>query len=131
MTTLGVGASLLCVAVQVGGSPIEYWLPPSPRAHDPGTWDVNACEKDIPQCDNQYNDSFFYRDIVTQFVPHTFGALVWDQAERDVKCPVSTSSYACMQRLLVSSWRHAFASPRSAFVAVQLPGYVEICKTPA
>ena len=101
----------------VGGSPIEYWLPPS------GTVDRNACESDVPQCDNQYDDSFFFSDIVSQLVPHTFGALVWDQAERDVKCPVSTASYACMQRLLATSWREAFGSPAAAFVAVQLPGY--------
>jgi hypothetical protein len=105
----------------VGGSPIEYWLPPSPAgAIDPN---INSCEKDVPQCDNQYNDTFFFSDIVEQFVPHTIGALVWDQAERDVKCPVSTGAYACMQRLLATSWRKAFGSPRAAFVAVQLPGY--------
>ena len=36
-----------------------------------------------------------------------------DQAERDVKCPVSTASYACMQRYLFTSWRQRFASPRA------------------
>ena len=55
-----------------------------------------------------------------RFVPHTLGALVWDQAERDVKCPVATAAYGCMQRLLLSTWRSAFASPRLAFVAVQV-----------
>ena len=48
---------------------------------------------------------------------------MWDQAERDVKCPVSVAAYACMQRLLASSWRTNFHSPRAPFVAVQLPGY--------
>ena len=33
--------------------------------------------------------------------------LVWDQAERDVKCPRSLAHYACMQRLLIRSWRRA------------------------
>ena len=35
----------------------------------------------------------------------------------------STRAYACMQRLLTTSWRERFASPRAVFVAVQLPGY--------
>ena len=41
----------------VGGSPIEYWLPPS------GIVDKNACEVDRPQCDKQYNDSWFFTDV--------------------------------------------------------------------
>ncbi len=83
---------------------------------------TNLCERDVPQCDSQYNDSFFFTDIVQQIVPYTVGAMVWDQAERDVKCPVSTAAYACMQRLLTRAWRRSFASPEAAFVAVQLPG---------
>ena len=51
------------------------------------------------------------------------GAFIWDQAERDVKCPVSVAAYACMQQLLTTSWRAAFHSPLAPFVAVQLPGY--------
>jgi hypothetical protein len=93
--------------------PIEYWLPPSSEPN------VNACETDVPQCDNQYNDSFFYTDIVSQLQPYTFGAMVWDQAERDVKCPVSVAAYACMQAELATSWRAAFHSPHASFVAVQ------------
>jgi hypothetical protein len=34
---------------QVGGSPIEYWLPPT----HPNQPNINTCERDIPQCDNQ------------------------------------------------------------------------------
>lgn len=112
-----VPVGLLVVAV--GGSPIEYWLPP--RAGDPAN--VNPCESDRPQCDNQYNDSVFYDDNVQQLLPYTIGAIVWDQAERDVKCPVSTAAYPCMQAYLVDSWRAAFRSPSAPFVAVQLPGY--------
>ena len=56
---------------------------------------VNTCERDTPQCDDQYDDSWFFVDIVEQFVPYTIGALVWDQAERDVKCPVALAAYAC------------------------------------
>lgn len=101
----------------VGGSPIEYWLPPSSKPN------INKCEVDRPQCDRMYNDSWFYTDIVSQYAPFTIGALVWDQAERDVKCPVSVAAYACMERELVSSWRDAFRTPHAPFVAVQLPGY--------
>jgi hypothetical protein len=96
----------------VGGSPIEYWLPPTlspwipppggpdrdpsdhpdrePGDHPPGrdsdpardrppSPDRNPCESDLPQCDNQFNDSWFFTDIVSQFVPYTLGAIVWDQ----------------------------------------------------
>lgn len=56
-------------------------------------------------------------------MPYTVGAFVWDQAERDVKCPVATAAYACMQRKLMSSWRDRFSSPNAPYVVVQLPGY--------
>ena len=46
-----------------------------------------------------------------------------DQAERDVKCPKSLQAYACMQKLLIESWRTTFNSS-FAFVAVQLAGYI-------
>lgn len=119
---LGGSTPVGLLQTSVGGSPIEYWLPP--EAHAPhSTENANACERDVPQCDNQYNDSFFFTDIVEQLTPYTLGSLVWDQAERDVKCPVATSAYACMQRLLIQTWRAAFKSPRAPFVAVQLPGY--------
>ena len=134
---LGGGTPVGLLQTSVGGSPIEYWLPPptaatsvTPASASPQPAltpqppaNVNACERDIPQCDNQYNDSFFFTDIVEQFVPYTIGALVWDQAERDVKCPVALAAYGCMQRLLTTSWRAAFRSPRAPFIAVQLPGY--------
>ena len=57
------GAPLGLIAAAVGGSPIEYWLPPSARVN------VNKCESDVPQCDNMYNDSAFYTDQIEQIVP--------------------------------------------------------------
>ena len=60
----GDGAAPLgLIAAAVGGSPIEYWLPPSARVN------VNKCESDVPQCDNMYNDSAFYTDQIEQIVP--------------------------------------------------------------
>ena len=50
-------------------------------------------------------------------------ALVWDQAERDVKCPRSLAHYACMEKFLINSWRQVFRSPKLSFVGVQLAGY--------
>jgi len=120
---LGGATPVGLLQTSVGGSPIEYWLPPSAKFNRNGTTNVNACESDRPQCDNKYNDTFFFTDIVTQLVPYTHGAMVWDQAERDVKCPTATSAYACMQALLATSWRREFKSASAAFVAVQLPGY--------
>lgn len=131
----GIEIPVGLMQTSVGGSPIEYWLPPNatfdpPTARTdrtktsfPANVNVNACERDVPQCDNALNDSSFFVDIVQQLVPHTFGSFVWDQAERDVKCPGSLAKYACMQRLLLSSWRSAFRSLNAVFVAVQLPGY--------
>jgi len=49
-------------------------------------------------------------------------AVVWDQAERDTKCPKSTAAYPCLQRYLISSWQQRFNS-QFAFVGVQLAGY--------
>lgn len=109
---LGGSTPVGLLQTSVGGSPIEYWLPPEAKSTRPIV-NVNACERDVPQCDSQYNDSFFFTDIVEQFTPYTIGSLVWDQAERDVKCPVATAAYACMQRLLIQTWRRASRS-RSA-----------------
>ena len=99
-------------------------MPPAPQLPPGPARDVNPCESDThPQCDPAFNDTFFFTDIVEQITPYTIGALVWDQAERDVKCPTSLASYACMEQRLVTSWRAAFGSPHAPFVAVQLPGY--------
>ena len=54
----------------------QYWLPPDTAVTPGAPVDSNACEVDVPQCDNQYNDSFFFTNIVTQFVPYSFGAMV-------------------------------------------------------
>ena len=116
---LGGDTPVGLVTAAVGGSPIEYWLPPDSA----GRPNANECEIDRPQCDNQYNDSTFFVDIIGQLSPFAIGSIVWDQAERDVKCPVSVAAYACMQRALVAGYRQAFRSPRAPFVAVQLPGY--------
>ena len=49
---LGGNTPVGLLQTSVGGSPIEYWLPPkSGSAHAPVN--VNSCERDIPQCDNQ------------------------------------------------------------------------------
>ena len=71
---LGGDTPVGLLQTSVGGSPIEYWLPP--YQPDPPPVNINACERDVPQCDNQYNDSFFFTDIVDQFVPYTIGAIV-------------------------------------------------------
>lgn len=127
---MGPGMPIGLIEAAVGGSPIEYWLPPT------GVTNTNPCEMDKPQCDTSFNDSWFFVDIVQQLTedpPDTFpskpglgftyGALVWDQAERDVKCPTSLSQYACMQAYLTTSWRERFSAETTPFVTVQLPGY--------
>jgi hypothetical protein len=113
------------LAAAVGGSPIEFWLPPS----DPADPNVSPCGVDRPQCDTSggKNDTQFWREYMAPMTPYTVGALVWDQAERDVKCPASLARYACLQRYLVSSWRAAFNSS-FAFVGVQLAGYTAALK---
>lgn len=49
---LGSDTPVGLLQTSVGGSPIEYWLPPESSAHVPVN--VNSCERDVPQCDNQY-----------------------------------------------------------------------------
>ena len=62
-------------------SPIEFWLPPSV---------VATCGQDTPPCDNggqhHYNDSNFFEQLISPFMPYTLGWVLWDQAERDVHC---------------------------------------------
>ena len=124
------------LAGSVGGSPIEFWLP---LGHVNST---AACGVDDPPCDpggpNGYTDSEFFERLIQPFAPYTVGAVVWDQAERDVHClptngvPNPTentvSRYACMEKQLVDSWRAEFNSS-FAFVAIQLPGYLGDCGT--
>eukprot|EP01052_Picozoa_sp_SAG31_P022030 SAG31_NODE_1733_length_7417_cov_1.994397_7_plen_358_part_00 len=133
---LGGAVPVGLIAGSVGGSPIEFWLP---SGH------VNtskACGIDAPPCDSGgtqgYSDSEFFERLIQPFMPYTLGAVVWDQAERDVHClPVNGAEnptentigrYACMEKELLSSWRAGFNSS-FAFVAIQLPGYLGDCGT--
>jgi hypothetical protein len=109
------------IVAAVGGSPIEYWMPPMPGSEPPGYFN-NPCETDYPQCDNGKNDTQFYTEYIHKLVPYTLGGVLWDQAERDVKCPVALEAYPCMERYLISSWRELFNSS-FAFVGIQLAGY--------
>lgn len=107
----------------VGGTPIEAWLPPGVLG--------KQCPVDEPPCDPGAPDSSLFTRYIAPFAPLAIGGVLWDQAERDVRCmsPATnrTAQYACMESALVQTWRGAFESPRSAFVAVQLPGYLGDC----
>jgi len=100
----------------IGGSPIEYWI---------SSKSIAACEVDVPQCDNKFNDSTFYTNYIVPLFPFTIGAVLWDQAERDVKCPTSLHAYPCMQQQLITGWRQGFNS-NFVFIGVQLPGYTAV-----
>lgn len=91
---------------------------------DPSDVLKNPCEIDKPQCDNSghKNDSVFFSEYILKLGPYSVGAVLWDQAERDVKCPRSVAAYPCLERYLVSSWQRLFHSNFS-FVAIQLAGY--------
>lgn len=114
----GVPTPLGLIEAAVGGSPIEYWIPPI----DPTDPDTNPCELDRPQCDSQKNDSQFFHEYIEELLPYSVTAVIWDQAERDVKCPKALAAYPCLQKYLISSWKKRFNST-FAFVAVQLAGY--------
>jgi len=99
----------------VGGSPIEYWL---------SNASIAKCEVDEPRCDSKWPDAAFHDDQIVALQPYTVGAIVWDQAERDLKCN-HISQYPCLQRELVQSYRTEFNSPNAAFVVVQLPDFYD------
>ena len=133
---LGETVPIGLIAGAVGGSPIEFWLPPG------HVNDTAHCGLDAPPCDNnqKYRDSDFWDQLIKPFAPYTIGTAVWDQGERDVHClPQPDHStvpenhvarYGCMLRELVSSWRAAFdAAHDFGFLAVQLPGYLGDCGT--
>jgi len=135
---LGGTVPIGLIAGAVGGSPIEFWLPPghvNSSAH---------CGIDAPPCDaggkHEYRDSDFWDQLIKPFAPYTIGTVVWDQGERDVHClPQHNGStipenhvarYGCMLRELVKSWRAAFDPEQDfGFLAVQLPGYLGDCGT--
>lgn len=106
------------IMAAVGGSPIEYWIPPS-NPLEPLT---NPCEVDNPQCDDELVDSTFWREYIQELLPYSISAVVWDQAERDVKCPKAMAAYPCLQKYLISSWKERFNSS-FVFLGVQLAGY--------
>lgn len=112
---LGGAVPVGLLAAAVGGSPIEYWL---------SNASIAKCEVDEPQCDPKWPDATFYEDQIVSLQPYTVGAMVWDQAERDLKCN-HVAQYPCLQHELVQSWRKAFRSPAAPFVAVQLPDYFD------
>jgi hypothetical protein len=62
----------------VGGSPIEYWMPPMPGSSPPGYFQ-NPCELDDPQCDNGKNDTTFYTEYIHKLVPYTLGGVIWGE----------------------------------------------------
>jgi sialate O-acetylesterase len=70
----------------VGGSPIEFWLPPNHVNN-------SVCGIDTPPCDNggrnNYTDSEFFEQLIFPFMPFTVGTVLWDQGERDVRCAFS------------------------------------------
>ena len=120
----------------VGGSPIEFWLPPG------HVNDTEHCGVDAPPCDNGgkngYHDSDFWEQLISPFAPYTLGTVVWDQGERDAHClPQADGTttpenhvarYGCMLRSLLTSWRAAFGAANPfQFYAVQLPGYLGDC----
>lgn len=102
------------IEAAVGGSPIEYWIPSDT---------IHACETDIPVCDDHLSDSVFYEEFIQPLQPYTIGSVIWDQAERDLKCN-HTEIYPCLERGLIANWRQGFDSLFS-FVVVQLPGYFD------
>lgn len=57
------GTPLGLIVAAVGGSPIEYWMPPMPESEPPGYFN-NPCETDYPQCDNGKNDTEFYHECL-------------------------------------------------------------------
>ena len=118
---LGGGAPVGLLVGAVGGTPIEAWLPPGVLGA--------ACPADQPPCGGAA-DAALYQSFIRPLAPFTIGALLWDQAERDVRCfaPATnrTAQYPCMERALVSTWRAAFKSQFAA-AAVQLPGYLGDC----
>ena len=125
---LGGDTPVGAIVGSVGGSAIEFWLPPG---------DVNtsaACGVDVPPCDTggvkNISDSQFFERLIAPLAPYTVGSMVWDQGERDVHCfpPAAPhiGRYACLEKRLITSWRAAFKSD-FVFTAVQLPGYIGDC----
>jgi hypothetical protein len=72
------GTPLGLIVAAVGGSPIEYWMPPMPGSSPPGYFQ-NPCELDDPQCDNGKNDTTFYTEYIHKLVPYTLGGVIWGE----------------------------------------------------
>ena len=72
------GTPLGLIVAAVGGSPIEYWMPPMPGSAPPGYF-KNPCETDYPQCDTGKNDTDFYHEYIHKLVPYTLGGVIWVQ----------------------------------------------------
>lgn len=106
----------------IGGTPIEAWLPDTVLGP--------MCPVDDPPCGGAA-DSALYDSLIAPFAPFSLSSILWDQAERDVRCfaPATnrTAQYPCMETALVNTWRSAFKSADSGFAAIQLPSYIGDC----
>ena len=101
------------ISNNVGGTPIERWLPSTPL---PGSEAWSACNRTDPHHNDLYN---------TMIYPYTIGPLsvtgfTWYQGESNTNDTVAADRYACLFPGLIQAWRTAFANPALFFGFVQL-----------
>jgi len=74
---LGGAAPVGLLVGSVGGTPIEAWLPPGVLG--------GQCPAEETPCGGA-DDNALYETLIKPLAPFTMGAMLWDQAERDVRC---------------------------------------------
>jgi hypothetical protein len=68
---LGASVPVGLIVGSVGGSPIEFWLPPGAVNNS------KACGADVPPCDNRnFEDSDFFVQFIEPLMPYTIGSMV-------------------------------------------------------
>ncbi|MDA0373142.1 MAG: hypothetical protein O2865_05125 [Planctomycetota bacterium] len=151
--TAGTGIPTGLVAVAVGGSPIEAWLPRAHLATDPETraflHDWLSTDSYPPWCRERarqnlaawlesnpggpahhaFEPAILFDAGVAPFAEVPFRAVLWYQGESNATLadPAGRPTDAAVQekRLsdLVATWRAALGVPGLPFLMVQLPGY--------
>lgn len=149
----GSGVPTGLVAVAVGGSPIEAWLPRAHLAADPGTRafldDWMSADSYPPWCRERarqnlaawfeadsegpahhaFEPSILFDAGVAPFIGVPFRAVLWYQGESNATLadPAGRPTDAAVQekriRDLVATWRAALGIPSLPFFMVQLPGF--------
>jgi len=101
------------ISSNVGGSPIERWIPRAAIDADPELKALEAGD--------------LYNHMIAPLAPGAIRGFLWYQGEANRTRP---KQYGKLLPALIHGWREAFAAPEAAFLIVQIPPFLKIVTEP-